>query len=250
MEDSSTRSWNQIAEEWVSHADANDYRNVFLIPHTFALLGDVAGKKVLDVGCGEGGYSRVLASKGADVTGIDGSERLIEIAERRAEKENLSIDFQIMNANSLSQIENQSFDVILAAMSLMDVEDYAGAAAEIYRVLRIGGELLMSITHPCFSGRGSRWWKNGDGVIDHYAIDRYGIRETWEEFITDRFGKPVLFKHMPLEDFVSPLLELGFRLVLFQEPKATADQIQQSERLARLNRVPLFLFMKWAKANC
>jgi 2-polyprenyl-3-methyl-5-hydroxy-6-metoxy-1,4-benzoquinol methylase len=104
MEDSSTRSWNQIAEEWVSHADANDYRNVFLIPHTFALLGDVAGKRVLDVGCGEGGYSRVLASKGADVTGIDGSERLIEIAERRAEKENLSIDFQIMNANSLSQI--------------------------------------------------------------------------------------------------------------------------------------------------
>lgn len=250
MEDSSTRSWNRIAEEWVGHADINDYRNIFLMPHTLALLGDVAGKKVLDVGCGEGGYSRMLASKGADVTGIDGSEKLIEIARDRAANENLSILHRVMNANALSQIEDESFDVVLAAMSLMDVEDYAGAIAEIRRVLKTGGEFLMSITHPCFSGRGSRWWKNVDGVIEHYAVDNYAIRQTWEEFITDKFARPVMFRHMPLEDFLSPLLELGFRLVLFQEPRASADQIQKSPRLARLNRVPLFMFMKWAKANC
>jgi len=247
MEDSSTQSWNQIAEEWVTHADANDYRNVFLIPHTFALLGEVAGKKVLDVGCGEGSYTRMLASKGAYVTGIDGSDRLIKIAKRRAEKENLGIIYQVANANSLSDIEDESFDVVLAAMSLMDVEDYGGASTEIYRVLRKGGEFLMSITHPCFMGRGSRWWRNADGVYDHYAIDNYGIQETWKEFITDKFAMPVLFRHMPLGDFISPLLELGFKLTLFEEPTPTPEQIQQSERLKRLNRIPLFLFLKWSK---
>lgn len=247
MEDSSTLSWNQIAEEWVAHADSNDYRKVFLIPHTFALLGEVAGKRMLDVGCGEGGYSRRLAREGAIVTGVDGSARLIEIAKQRAEKEGLSIVYEIRNANSLYGLEYDGFDIVLAAMSLMDVEDYKGAVAEIYRVLRKGGEFLMSITHPCFTGRVSRWRRDADGEIDHYAVDNYMNREAWEEFVTDKFTKPVLFRHMPLEDFISPLLETGFRLALFREPTPTPEQISESPRLRRLNRIPLFLFMKWEK---
>jgi ubiquinone/menaquinone biosynthesis C-methylase UbiE len=247
MEDSSTLSWDRIADQWTDHADSNDYRNVFLIPHTFALLGEVAGKRVLDVGCGEGGYSRILARKGADVTAIDGSARLIDIARRRTEKESLTIAFEVRNANSLHGLEEGSFDIVLAAMSLMDVEDYDGAVGEIYRVLRKGGEFLMSITHPCFAGRGSRWWRNADGVMDHYAIDNYMNREAWEEFVTDKFTAPVLFRHMPLEGFISPLLGLGFRLILFKEPTPTPEQVLESERLRRLNRIPLFLFMKWKK---
>lgn len=247
MEDSSTISWNQIAEEWVDHADSNDYRNFFLIPNTFALLGEVAGKKILDVGCGEGGYTRMLARKGADVTGIDGSARLIDIAKQRAEKENLAISYEVRNASSLHGVRDESFDVALAAMSLMDVEDYKSTVAEIYRVLKKGGELLMSITHPCFTGRDSRWRRNEDGVIDHYAVDNYMNREAWEEFVTDKFTRPVLFRHMPLEDFMSGLIESGFRLSLFKEPAPTPEQIKESERLKRLNRIPLFLFMKWEK---
>ena len=247
MEDDSTLSWDRIAEEWVAHADSNDYRNLFLIPNTFALLGRVAGKRVLDVGCGEGGYTRRLAREGADVTGVDGSARLIEVARRRAEKENLSIAYEVRNANSLFGLGEGGFDVVLAAMSLMDVEDYTGAVAEIHRVLRKGGELLMSITHPCFTGRGSRWWRDPNGEIDHYAVDNYMNSEAWEEFITDRFTDPVLFRHMPLEGFISPLLESDFRLALFKEPTPTPEQIVESGRLGRLNRIPLFLFMKWEK---
>src|SRR5438045_4065123 len=143
MEDTSTRSWARIAEEWATHADANDYRNVFLIPRTFALLGAVAAKNILDVGCGEGGYTRMLARQGAHVTGIDGSARLVELAKQRAEEEKLTVVYEVRNANSLAGIADESFEIVLAAMSLMDVEDYVGAIAEIYRVLSQGGELLM-----------------------------------------------------------------------------------------------------------
>jgi len=247
MKDSSTQSWDRIAEDWIAHADSNDYRNIFLIPHTLTLLGEIAEKEILDVGCGEGGYTRILASRGSHVTGIDGSARLIDIAKQRAEKENLTIVYKVRNANSLYDLEEESFDIVLAAMSLMDVEDYSGTVAEIYRVLRKGGELLMSISHPCFTGRGSGWWRNADGVIDHYAVSNYANREVWEEFITNKFAGAVLFRHMPLGDFISPLLALGFKLVLFQEPAPTAEMILQSERLKRLNSIPLFLFMKWLK---
>ncbi|HMC23475.1 MAG TPA: class I SAM-dependent methyltransferase, partial [Thermoanaerobaculia bacterium] len=62
-EDSSTRSWEKVADDWVRHADANDYRNLFLLPLMLEMLGDVKGRAVLDVGCGEGGYSRELARR-------------------------------------------------------------------------------------------------------------------------------------------------------------------------------------------
>jgi len=83
-DDSSTRSWNAIADDWIAHADTNDYRNHYLMPRMLAMLGDVAGKCVLDLGCGEGGYARELTRRGASVTGVDGSERMIEVARQRA----------------------------------------------------------------------------------------------------------------------------------------------------------------------
>ena len=64
-DDSSTRSWEIIAEDWVAHADKNDYRNYFLLPLMLQMLVDVRGLRILDLGCGEGGYSRELARRGA-----------------------------------------------------------------------------------------------------------------------------------------------------------------------------------------
>ena len=64
-DDSSTRSWEAAADDWIAHADISDYQNLFLQPRMFRLAGDVAGKRVLDLGCGEGAYSRALAGRGA-----------------------------------------------------------------------------------------------------------------------------------------------------------------------------------------
>ena len=65
-DDSSTQSWDRVADDWVAHADANDYRNHFLLPRMLALVGDVRGRRILDLGCGEGGYARAFAGRGAD----------------------------------------------------------------------------------------------------------------------------------------------------------------------------------------
>src|SRR2546427_5085156 len=124
-EDTSTRSWNAIADDWVAHADTNDYRNHYLMPRLLTMLGDVAGKAVLDLGCGEGGYARQLVRRGARVTGVDGSERLIEVARQRARDQQANVRFVCANASALDMFEAAAFDLVVAAMSLMDVEDYA-----------------------------------------------------------------------------------------------------------------------------
>jgi ubiquinone/menaquinone biosynthesis C-methylase UbiE len=247
-DDSSTCSWNSIADEWVAHADANDYRNHFLLPLMFRLLGDVQDKRVLDLGCGEGGYSRELARRGARVVAVDGSERLIEVARERARDERLDVDHICANANALEGIEADSFDLVVASMSLMDVEDYDGAVAEVGRVLENGGELLMSITHPCFSAPVSKWVR-GEDDSRHFAVDRYFDRQPWESLIASAFHTPVIRRHRPLEDYMRAPLRLGLVLREFHEPTATPEDLAKSVRFEHLTRIPYFLFMRWQKRS-
>src|SRR6266550_1173373 len=120
MDDTSTRSWDSIADDWVAHADTNDYRNFYLMPRMFALLGDVRGKHVLDLGCGEGGYARELAKRGATVTGVDGSARLIEVARERSTPvasgfSRTDIQYLCANANALDALASSSFDLVVAS---------------------------------------------------------------------------------------------------------------------------------------
>src|ERR1043165_8328054 len=108
-EDSSTRSWNAIGNRWASHADTNDYRNFFLMPRMLEMVGEVSGRRMLDLGCGEGGYARELTRRGADITGVDGSETLVQIARERAGAEDLNISFICANANRLDGLSDDSF---------------------------------------------------------------------------------------------------------------------------------------------
>jgi ubiquinone/menaquinone biosynthesis C-methylase UbiE len=244
MDDSSTRSWDAIADQWVAHADVNDYRNHYLMPRMLSLLGEVAGKSILDLGCGEGGYARELARRGASVTGVDGSERLIQIAQERTEAEGVVIRFVSANADALDGIADASFDVVVASMSLMDVENYEGAIGEVHRLLSSGGELVMSITHPCFSAPVSEWVRDGVGNLQFFAVDRYFERTAWE----DRYGSfTVLRRHRPLEDYMAAPLRCGFLLREFCEPSVTDQELSRSYRFRKLARIPFFLFLRWRK---
>ena len=250
-EDSSTRSWNAIGHSWTSHADTNDYRNFFLLPRMLQILGDVSGRRILDLGCGEGGYSRELKRRGANVIGVDGSETLVRIARERAAAEKLDVQFICANANALHSLADNSCDFVVAAMSLMDVEDYLGAVREVRRTLGHGGSLLMSITHPCFTARVAEWERHPDDRhrLLFFKVDRYFEREVWEDKITKEFSAPVLRRHRPLQDYLQGLLGEGFLLREFSEAEPTADELKKSDRFRKLTRIPYFLFMRWEKPD-
>ena len=246
-DDSSTRSWDAIADDWIAHADANDYRNFFLMPRMLAMLGDVRGKRIVDLGCGEGGYARELARRGATVTGVDGSERLIAAARERAAAEGVAAAFLRANANALDALAPSSHEIVVAAMSLMDVEDLRGAIREAHRVLAPGGELVMSITHPCFSAPVSQWVRDDRRALLHFAVDRYLERTAWESYIAPSFRAAVLRRHRPLEDYMAAAIETGFVLRAFSEPDASVEERRHSRRFEKLSRIPYFLFMRWGK---
>jgi SAM-dependent methyltransferase len=189
-----------------------------------------------------------MARRGAHVVGVDGSSRLIDVARERTKDAGVDVVYCQANASALDPIDSASFDLVLAAMSLMDVEDYPLAISETARVLVSGGELIMSITHPCFSAPVSKWIHDGGGPPQYFAVDRYFDRAVWPDHIAKAFHAPVLRRHRPLEDYLNGALAAGLALREFHEPAASAEDLRLSARFVHLTRVPYFLFMRWRKA--
>lgn len=116
----------------------------------FRLIGNVKGHLVLDVACGEGYNTRTLAHKGAKVTGVDLSKKLIKHAKLQEAKDRLDIDYYFLDSADLSRFPTRRFDLVTCFMALMDIENCDGAIREIARVMKDEGRFIFSITHPCF----------------------------------------------------------------------------------------------------
>ncbi len=106
----------------------------FLLAHT------IAGRHVLDVGCGEGWFAGALAGAGAEVVAIDVAEEPL----RRARMRYPDLDLRLVGAEGPWPLEDASFDVVWAGETIEHVIDTAAWLSEVRRVLRSGGELLLS----------------------------------------------------------------------------------------------------------
>jgi ubiquinone/menaquinone biosynthesis C-methylase UbiE len=115
------------------------------------LAGPLEGRDVLDVGCGDGAYALAAARAGAHVTGLDRSAAPVGAARARAEAEGLAIDLGVADAGALP-FPGDEFDVVLAVTVLCFVDEQARAIAEMARVLRPGGMLVIGEL-----GRWSAW---------------------------------------------------------------------------------------------
>ncbi len=248
QEDSSTKSWNQVGEAWCELAQTNDFRIHFIMPYTLEQLGDVSGKSILDLGCGEGGYARELARRNANVVAIDCSEFFINYAKAKAQEEGLNIVHHIRNSNDLYNIEGHSFDIVLCSMMLMDCEDLVGTVKEIVRVLKPSGKLFASVLHPCFNGKHIQW--QGEDKDKKVVVENYFYPEEWEKPVSRGIDKKVIWRHRTLQDYVKVFVSAGLTIEDLNEPFPTQKQAEQSIRIKWLERIPMFLFWQLRKSDC
>lgn len=117
----------------------------------FGLTGELPGKTVLDVGCGDGAISLPAAERGAEVFAVDASAEACQAARRNAQIRGRQIALQVGNAQHLPY-STGTFDVVLAVTVLCFLEDAAGALREMARVVRPGGKLVIGEL-----GRWSLW---------------------------------------------------------------------------------------------
>jgi 2-polyprenyl-3-methyl-5-hydroxy-6-metoxy-1,4-benzoquinol methylase len=167
-----TAEWDKMASWW--HAEAADHgvyhQHTDIDPVVKELLGSVKGKKVIEIGCGNGYFSRALAKRGAKVTALDISVEMIAIASAEKKKKSLGIAYLVRDAARLRCVKNGSFDLAVANMVFMDIVNIKAAVKEIGRVLKPNGKLVFSILHSAFMFDGT--WEDIKGK------DRFG-RIVW-----------------------------------------------------------------------
>lgn len=245
--DSSTVAWNAMGDEWFRLAQTGESRNYFIMPNMFNFMGRVAGKRILDLGCGEGGYSRELAKRGAQLVSVDCSKRAIEYASALADQENLPIEHFVRNSNDLFDIESGQFDIVLCSMMLMDCEDFEGTLQEAARVLKPNGRLFASVLHPCFDGNHDTGiGRQGAGMERQVVVMNYFEPREWEAPLW-KGTIPVIWRHRTMEEYVKAFLKAGLTIVDLNEPRATDEQAQRSVELAWLQKIPLYLYWELKK---
>ena len=128
------------------------------------LIGNVKGKKILDAGCGTGRYAVQLAKKGAEVYGIDISEKMLEIAKKKAKENRVKIE--LMKGNILRlPYEDNKFDIVISSLALDHVKEHEKAISELVRVCKPKGKIIFSIMHPDIIKDKFAWYETEEGVI-------------------------------------------------------------------------------------
>jgi len=149
-----SEEWSAASASWANFVrEGKDYfREEMNKPGFFTVVGDVKGKRVLDLACGEGSYARILTRMGAKVVGVDLSPKMIELAKQMETVEKLGIEYHVSDAMDLGKFAGDKFDVVTCFMALMGIEYYREAVAEVAKVLKSGRYFIFCITHPRFEG--------------------------------------------------------------------------------------------------
>lgn len=251
--------WNNNAEAWtlLARAGYDIYRDYLNTPAFFEMLPDIQGLYGLDIGCGEGHNTRLLAQQGARMQAIDIAEIFVQHAIEAEKEQPLNIHYQVASAANLP-FETEQFDFATAFMCLMDIPETERALQEAFRILKPGGFFQFSITHPCFNTPHRKNLRNQEGIT--YAIEVGGyfknlngaveewifsnapetLKRTLPRFKTPRFTHTV-------SQWINFLLKSGFALEEIHEPCPDDKMVKQQPMLQDSQVVGYFLHIRGRK---
>lgn len=149
MTPSTTNHYDTFASEYadmVTRREEGGIENDPIMPSFLEVIGDVAGLNVLDAGCGEGYLSRILARRGAIVTGVDIAANLVQLG-REKDLDN-QITYQVADLSQPQPALKQHFDLIVSHLVMNDVPDYQGFLKTLGATIKPGGRLVFSMNNP------------------------------------------------------------------------------------------------------
>ena len=212
--------WNRVASDWRIQVgeDGDVNRRLNSDPVLWKFIGKVRGLRVLDAGCGTGYLTKKLHDSGAEVTGIDFSEKMIEAARNT----NPALDFHVDSCSELRSIQDASIELLVSNYVIMDTPDLSGTLSAFGRVLVSGGIAVLVFSHPCFPG--ARAYLQEDGLTttyrwpEPYFEPHRCIDPPWAHF-----KEEFIWFHRPLSEYWKAFSRAGFEVRDFDEPHASPE---------------------------
>lgn len=210
-------------------------------PSIRAILPDLSGKRVVDLGCGFGWSSRWARENGAkSVLGLDVSEKMLERA--RSDTSDPAIEYRIEDLD-VAELPEASFDFAYSALAFHYVEDFGRLVKVIYNSLTPGSHLVFEIEHPILMAADNAGWIEYEGretwPVNGYSIE--GARRS------DWFAKGVLKYHRTFSTTVNTLIQAGFAIEHVQEYSPSADEIARAPEQSKERERPMFMTISCRK---
>ena len=236
----------------MSRAGFDVYRDLVNTPAFFELLPPVDGLMCLDLGCGEGHNTRLLAGRGARIAALDVAESFITAA---AGQDRSGICYLVGDGTALP-FRASAFDAVTAFMSLMDVAEPERTLGEVARVLQPGGFVQFSVLNPVMSAPIGRWVNDESGVRQARVVGDYfyqgPLTERWTfsaapEEVRDRYQPfTITYARRTLAGWLSAVLGAGLVIEAIAEPFAD-EETAAHPRVADTRIAPYFLIVRARK---
>lgn len=213
-------------------------------PALRALLPDLRGRKVVDLGCGFGWFCRWAREQGAaEVLGIDLSENMLERA--RAMTEGAAIRYVRADLEGLD-LPPESFDLAYSSLALHYVADLARLLATVRRALIPGGHLIASMEHPIFTAPARPGWSVDEAGRKAWPIDSYRIEGPRT---TDWLAKGVVKQHRTIGTILNAAIGAGLRIIHVEDWGPSDEQVTAHPELLEERERPMFLLLAARRAG-
>jgi ubiquinone/menaquinone biosynthesis C-methylase UbiE len=246
--------WGNVAgwyDQLVGESGSEFHREVVL-PGVLRLLNPQPREKILDIACGQGVLCRILAERGAEVTGVDAAEPLIRAARERGPA---SIHYHVADARNIEFLPASHFASAACVLAIQNIHPLPPVFAGISRTLAVMGKFVIVMMHPAFRGPKETSWGWDDAKkVQYRRVDRYLIPRK-SPITTHPGADPGTYTwtfHKPIESYVKLFRNAGLLIDAMEEwpshKTSTSGPRAHAENVAR-KEIPMFLAIRGIKAN-
>ncbi|MHB8293670.1 MAG: class I SAM-dependent methyltransferase [Acidimicrobiales bacterium] len=204
----------------------------------FRLLGDLKGKRVLELGCGGAQCSIAFAKQGAIAIGIDFSARQLAFARRLVEREKARVELHQGDLADLAFLRANTIDLAFSAFAFGYVQDLGRVFRQVHRVLRVGGALVFSLPHPAYD------------LIDDTSPEPLLVRRSYfdrEPIDYEHDGIAFTDYHHTLSDLFILLVRVGYSIDTLLEPPPSAGATRSPDWRPAFELLPRTLIVRAKK---
>jgi ubiquinone/menaquinone biosynthesis C-methylase UbiE len=195
--------YDSFAEAYAAENETSLINAYYTRPAILNLAGDVTGRRILDAGCGAGPLHAALRDRGAIVTGFDSSAKMLDLARKRLGDD---ADLHLTDLGSPLPFPDEAFDDVVACLVLHYLEDWTAPLAELRRVLRPGGRLIVAVDHPFVQ------------KLINPDANYFTTSKRSEQWTFAGQSAVMNFWHRPLHAMSDAFTAAGFRITVISEP--------------------------------